>query len=270
MILQKIYHRLTSPCFPRKLRHFAGRIFSGSQATAVPVAGLDELNPRQLLLILAHPDDEIFCSGLVCDCVAREAAVSLLCLSSGEGGITGGHPREQLGAIRRDELRDAAAKLGISSVEFLGYIDPLGTRYRTYPPAHDPAELRAQVRQAVRQSGADTVVTHGSDGEYWHPAHFVLHDTVREVLRDPGFGGIRLLTINAWNPAHPLPKILNRSDPAQLAIDGAGHRNKRLAALRCHASQSCYFEQTSPGGLEGFIDATAQERYRLWDDSPFR
>jgi len=77
--------------------------------------------------------------------------------------------------------------------------------------------------------------------------------------------GIRLLTINAWNPDHPLPKLLNRSDPAHLSIDGAGHRDKRLAALRCHTSQTDYFKEAAQAGLEGFIDATEREQYRLWE-----
>ncbi len=241
------------------------RVFVRNEGPAA--RNLDALDPKRVLLILAHPDDEIFCSGLVCACKAREAWVGLSCMTGGEGGATGGHPRTELGEIRMDELRASARRLGIDSVEFLGYEDPVATEYRTFAPPHDPRKLRGQLRDAIRNARPDTVVTHGSDGEYWHVAHFVLHDAVREALRSREFKSIRFLTMNAWREDHPLPKSLNRRDlpGVILSRDVTGsHRDRRLAALRSHATQAGYFKGLMDGELEAFIDATAVECYRVW------
>jgi N-acetylglucosamine malate deacetylase 2 len=106
--------------------------------------------------------------------------------------------------------------------------------------------------------GAAFAVTHGSGGEYWHPAHLLMH---RALFRAAG-KSCPVLTLHAWQAEHPLPGLLNREDPADLVVDGSDHREQRLAAFRAHRSQEGYFTERGGGRLEGYVDRTAREAFR--------
>ena len=64
-----------------------------------------ETIPGNVLVVVAHPDDEVFCSGLLIQLIERNATVKILCLTKGEGGPTGDTPRNQLGEKRERKLR---------------------------------------------------------------------------------------------------------------------------------------------------------------------
>ncbi|RYD64062.1 MAG: hypothetical protein EOP83_10630, partial [Verrucomicrobiaceae bacterium] len=210
-----------------------------------------------VVAVFAHPDDELFASCLLCELTARDVPFHLVCLTRGEGGITGGTTREELGRIREAELRASAAALGAASVEFLDYIDPLGLAHRTFAPDVSPEDLAARLKTHLEKFKPSLLVTHGSGGEYWHPAHMLIHRAV--FLASEGKHDI--LTIHAWQDGHALPGMLNRDDPADLVIDGTLHRTQRLEAFRAHVSQHHYF--TGHGGsLEGYVGLSAKEAFR--------
>ena len=94
-----------------------------------------------LLLIFAHPDDEAFgCAGVMAAASARGVPVTLITATRGEAGKTG-VPQldtpEILGAVREQELRAAAAAVGVRDVRFLDYRDSgmAGTPENDDPPA---------------------------------------------------------------------------------------------------------------------------------------
>ena len=68
-----------------------------------------------LLIVLAHPDDEIFHGGVLAHLSERGVRVTLACATDGEAGKP--HPSvgpvEDLGALRVEELRLSCARLGI-------------------------------------------------------------------------------------------------------------------------------------------------------------
>src|SRR4051794_6826689 len=81
----------------------------------------------QVVAIFAHPDDEAFTIGGVLSAFAdRGATVTLITATRGEEGEIA-HPSlatpENLGQVREQELLDAAAIMGISSVRFLDFRD---------------------------------------------------------------------------------------------------------------------------------------------------
>ena len=162
--------------------------------------------PGQVDVYLAHPDDETFCSGLLCELVAQGAQVHLVCLTRGEGGRTGGRRREELASVREAEMRVAARELGAASVDFLGFVDPTPRRSLIYAPDVSVNELAQLILRRLRQSNPDWVITHGSSGEYWHPAHILLHRAVAwawaaEAGQRPMEEGreIAFVTFNAWH-----------------------------------------------------------------------
>ncbi len=256
MILSKLWYRLTDPLFYRKRLLQLTRPLR-PKPRPCPVT-LEELLEREgpVVVAIAHPDDELFASGLLCELAERGRGVRIVCLTRGEGGTSGDVTREELGRVREAELRASAALLGVDEVHFLGHVDPVGKEYRVYAPAVSVQALAEQLAPLL--DGAAFVVTHGSGGEYWHPAHLLMHDAVRSVIGK----GCPLLTLHAWQAGHPLPGLLNREDPADLVIDGSGNREQRLAAFRAHRSQEGYFASRGGGSLEGYVDRTVKEAFR--------
>ncbi|MEM8953153.1 MAG: PIG-L deacetylase family protein [Verrucomicrobiota bacterium] len=215
---------------------------------------------QRVLVIFAHPDDEAFCSGLVATLVEAKAEVRFLCMTRGEGGEAAGMDQEEIGAVRERELQDAAEILGVTAVSYLGYVDPAAARSKPLAPVHDVNELTVRIRQAVLAYGATVVVTHGSGGEYWHPAHVCLHDCVKRVAASTPAA---LLTMNAWNPEHPLAGILNQDDLPSYRVDGGAVFQQRLRALEAHGTQRGVFERFCGGTVADFVRATEHESYRL-------
>lgn len=81
----------------------------------------------KLLVVVAHPDDETFGTGSLIARAAQDGAeVVVCCATRGELGEArpGSVPEgRQLGEVRADELRDAAALLGAHQVRLLDFHD---------------------------------------------------------------------------------------------------------------------------------------------------
>lgn len=222
----------------------------------------DEIRDAVLVLI-AHPDDEVFCSGLICHLLARGAEVHLLAFTRGEGGERGGLADHlSLAATREAELHSAAEALGVSSLTFLDYPDPASVEGQLSAPEHDSGELLAEIQGHLERLTVTDLITHGSGGEYWHPAHLCLHRHARILARRNS--GLQLWTFNAWKSDHPLQGILNQDDPAHLSLDGSAYHEQRQRALAAHFSQQSVFERFSKGTLDDFIKLTSQESFRKW------
>ena len=82
---------------------------------------------QHLVVVVAHPDDETFgCGSLIAQASASGARVTVVCATRGEAGER--TPDEAtdhlpLGDVRAQELRDAAAVLGVNEIELLSYAD---------------------------------------------------------------------------------------------------------------------------------------------------
>jgi hypothetical protein len=77
----------------------------------------------RLLIVTAHPDHESFpIGGTVARYASQGVHVTLLCATRGEKGIPGVSAAETA-RIREQELRNAAAQLGVTEVRFLDLID---------------------------------------------------------------------------------------------------------------------------------------------------
>jgi LmbE family N-acetylglucosaminyl deacetylase len=171
--------------------------------------------------------------------------IHLLCATRGEGGETGEPPvcdRQELGLVREQELRCAAEALGIRTVTILNYVDPLvGPDEALFPFECSYDTLVGQIREMIRRVGAEVVLSHGSDGEYGHPAHQLLHRATRDAVR-----------YSAANPlfysfAASVPgiedRLWNDSDPAHLALDIRPWLDAKESAAHCHRSQHALFKR---------------------------
>ena len=262
----KIRQRLSDPVFyEKRFRDFVRpfRKFRDNPKYT-SLADSPVSNADTALLVIAHPDDEVFCSGLLLQLVESGCEIIVACVTRGEGGPTGnGVTREKLGEIREKEMRASCEKLGIHELRFMGHIDPVAKGYRVFAPDVSAKQLAEQLRPFL--TGVDLVISHGSNGEYWHAAHLLVHKAVRIGLSDLHQNEKRLcwLTMLARQPDHAIPKMINWDDEADISLDVSALHEKRLSAFECHATQLKLFEKFARGTHIDFITKTARENYRL-------
>jgi LmbE family N-acetylglucosaminyl deacetylase len=199
-----------------------------------------------LLCLVAHPDDEtILCGGTLALLAARGVDVHVAALTRGEGGEMGEPPltdREHLGQLRESEMVCAVGKLGGKSLTFLGYVDPtVGEGGVLGAPVHDPTLLSGQIIASLKQTSAQVLLTHGTNGEYGHPAHRLMHDMALLAAASLAESAPLVYSFAASYDKHPYPRLTNTDDPADVVVDVSGYLEQKLGAALCHASQNALF-----------------------------
>ena len=217
-----------------------------------------------LVVFHAHPDDEaIATGGTMAKAAADGHRVVLVVATRGERGeVADGYlePGEELWQRRVDETHAAAAVLGVSRVEFLGYVDSgmVGT-----PENDDPASFwQADVDEAARRLAdilvderADVVTAYDENGVYGHPDHIQVHrvgvraaelagtpkvylntvnrDAARQAMADAVAAGVSL-------PGDLRPEDFDIGVDAEritTTVDVVDLVDVKQKAMRCHASQ---------------------------------
>jgi LmbE family N-acetylglucosaminyl deacetylase len=165
--------------------------------------------PLRLMAILAHPDDETLgFGGTLARYAAEGVATSLVTATRGQRGrfgIADVRPSdEEVGRVREQELRDAAAVLGIREVVVLDYLDK-------ELDAAPVGEAVAVITAVIRRLRPDVIVTFPPDGAYGHPDHIAISQlamaaTVAAAAPDP----------RSADPPHRVAKLYFRvSSPAE-------------------------------------------------------
>jgi LmbE family N-acetylglucosaminyl deacetylase len=160
--------------------------------------------PR-LLAVLAHPDDEsLGVGGTLAKYAAEGVEVFLLTATRGDAGRFHGHrPGSSehpgavaLGEIREQELRAAAAALGVRETTVLDYRDSQLDRA-------NPREAIANIAGHLRRIRPDVVVTFGPDGAYGHPDHVAISQftTAATVAAAEAGFAVSKLYFKAWPAA---------------------------------------------------------------------
>lgn len=141
--------------------------------------------PLTLMTVHAHPDDESSSTGGI---LARYAAegirtVVVTCtngeLGDAPGGIKPGEPghdESEVARIRRGELEEACATLGVDHLEMLGYHDSgmVDWEHKDRPDVFCNVAVDvagAQLGALFEQYRPDVVVTYDENGGYDHPDH---------------------------------------------------------------------------------------------------
>jgi LmbE family N-acetylglucosaminyl deacetylase len=234
-----------------------------------------------LLCVTAHPDDEtIFAGALLAMLAAHDTPTHIVCATRGEDGALGDPPvctREELGRVREEELRRAAASLGVHSVHVLGYLNPsyvIDSPELTAFEA-DSAEFERRIHETITQLRPRVIVTHGSQGEYGHPGHVKVHETVirvHERLRTAG-GKVPALYTFAARPEGRHHPNLNDADRAHLLLAVSAWTEQKTAALACHRTQRALFFDTFPHAvtMQDIVLAhgDAECLHRIWTPAVF-
>ncbi len=212
---------------------------------------------RGVLYIGAHPDDEtIMAGGMLAMLHARGVPTFIICVTDGRGGESGGiseaeESREALARIRGEEFRCAAAALGVAGATgstsatgaiLLNYEDPvIGPGEELYGFTVDEETLIQQIVQQITERGVDVVLTHGSDGEYGHPAHIQVHRAVKRAVCEY-VPHVLLYSTSAQIPGVE-DRIMNASDPAHFVLDITPWSEAKLEAMLCHRTQHALFKR---------------------------
>jgi LmbE family N-acetylglucosaminyl deacetylase len=202
---------------------------------------LQETN--HILVIVAHPDDEVFVSGTLCLCSSRGFNVILACATDGGAGSRELIGRFEaidsnldLGAIRRREVALSAWVLGASEVLFLNEPDIPPTGWQTQ--SWDSERLVKCLKQLIRSYQPTMILTHGPRGGYGHPAHRALHDCVMTAARKVSFGGSIFSFCGQVRGAFFSWRFDDLSD---VLIDVRRFRRRREASLSYHQSANEFF-----------------------------
>jgi len=144
-----------------------------------------------LLLVYAHPDDEIGNSGAMMKAKAHGHRVVLVTATRGEVGeiynMDEDASRPRLAEIRTEELRAADEIIGVDRQEFLGYRDSgmVDTPDNKDPRSFHQARLdegAGRLAVILREERPDVVVTFADDGVYGHPDHIKAHRVTNAAL----------------------------------------------------------------------------------------
>lgn len=237
-----------------------GRSIFAEPDVAVATNVTEALNAQRIVLVFAHPDDEITATELISRAVEEGAFVATVTATRGEAG-TQFPPivvQEHLGVIREGELRRHGFALGLDEQIVLGLPDG------GVAEAMSEAQLTARVLEELVRLEPDAVVSfHPPSGVSLHPDHMAIGRAALAatqayarqrgeavtlaytLVSRPGtrrFGGERYARVADLQP-----------DPDfALNIDAS----LKTRAWRIHASQADYLRETT--GVPAWL------LYRLW------
>jgi N-acetylglucosamine malate deacetylase 1 len=141
--------------------------------------------PRKLLVVVAHPDDEVLgCGGTISEVNARGGEVMILILS--EGATTQYPNQPDLVEQKREEAEAALDVLGGGE---LRRVDLPDMRMGLVPPA----DVSAPISAAIEDMEPDWVVTHHASD--LNADHRVVHEATRVATRPSRRSAVALLTM---------------------------------------------------------------------------
>jgi len=142
---------------------------------------MSDTRRASLLVVLAHPDDEIFHGGVLAHLSERGVRVTLVCATDGEAGTP--HPSmgpiEDLGALRVEELKLSCERLGLEPPILLRFHDSARKERQRHDDPHalanvDMLDVEAAVRGVIADVRPQVILTCEPHGGYYHPDHLAI------------------------------------------------------------------------------------------------
>jgi LmbE family N-acetylglucosaminyl deacetylase len=197
-----------------------------------------EWRPGRFMVIVAHPDDADFGpAGTAAAWIGGGSRGWLVCCTSGDAG--GEDPEIDpmvLGAAREREQRRAAEVIGYDGVTFLH--QPDGALVNDLP-------LREMLVREIRAFRPDAVIC--GDPETWFyggaGVNHTDHRAASAAAVDAVFPAARNPMSFPWlarngSAAHRVRRLyLTSSNAANVWVDVSAAAERKIEALRCHASQ---------------------------------
>jgi N-acetyl-1-D-myo-inositol-2-amino-2-deoxy-alpha-D-glucopyranoside deacetylase len=157
---------------------------------------MTSIRRASLLVVLAHPDDEIFHGGMLMHSSQQGVRVTLVCATNGEAGKS--HPSvgavDDLGSLRIEELRLSCNRLGIDPPVLLGFHDSARGERQRHGDARalanvDMLEVEAAIRRVIEDVSPQVLLTFDPHGGYYHPDHLAVHRATTAAFFSSGVMG---------------------------------------------------------------------------------
>ncbi len=238
-----------------------------------------------LLVVYAHPDDEVFHSGILANSSDRGARVTLACATAGEAGKA--HPSlgtvSDLASVRTEELRLSCSRLGIEPPLFLGFHDSARKERQRHDDPRalanvDMLEVEAALRRIIEDVKPHVILTFEPHGGYYHPDHVAVHRATTAAFFTSGvmgadapqrlFYGAMLRDVFLTFAEKSRGRgILDGLDPDVFAtatemiavsFDATAYMERKLSALAAHRSAFGVTEELlrdPPVGVAQMLDA---------------
>lgn len=195
------------------------------------------MKPTDILAVIAHPDDELLCAGIVAHHVRHGRSAAIAVVTDGAGGRACYDlqmPPTRLAQVRHDEMLNSARALGVAHVEFLGFTDG-GAVSKLGDSSESVTE---KISKTINMLSPGIVLTHGPDGEYGHPHHkAVCRCTTQAVQAMSARQRPALYYCAAFWPEAPLSRC-NRSVLADYVFPVFGRNyDARRQVMLSHVSQ---------------------------------
>jgi len=191
------------------------------------IRSLRDVVMNRIMVFAPHPDDDILgCGGSIAKHAAQGHQVITVFMTSGEAGSLS-YSRDELGRLRENEARQAAALLGVKDTVFLGNPDGFLEFNR---------DNLISIMTLLRSQKPDAVyLPHHLDG---NEDHRVTNKLVLDACRRAGgpwfpecpgdpWGVKTILAYEIWTPLQEVSYIEDITPYMELKLD----------ALRLHASQ---------------------------------
>lgn len=192
---------------------------------------------ERVLVVMAHPDDVDFgAAGTVAKLTDAGVEVVYCLVTDGQaGGFDHSIPRDDMATIRRGEQTEAAAKVGVTRLEFLGHMD--GSVVADLDLRHDISAVIRAVRPQVvitQHPVRNLDSTYGS-----HPDHIATGEATMAAVypdaRNPfAFPGRSVAELEAWSVDEVWIPF---GTDGQGVIDITDQLDRKIEALMCHRSQ---------------------------------
>jgi LmbE family N-acetylglucosaminyl deacetylase len=225
-----------------------------------PASAQDQAATRQqVLVVVAHPDDELFMAPAIAALARQGAEVAIYYATAGDAGpgVSGLAPGDELAERRIDEAWCAVEALGIAVLIGGEHGDgKLGVAAH-----HEGSPARALAESLQRQLDlTDLVLTWGPDGGYGHADHRMVSALATQTVQAmPAATRPNLLYVGIpTGQRPPVPQMADwaETDPALLTetipytpVDLEAAK----AAAACHETQ---FDQATRAGMMALFDAT--------------
>lgn len=190
--------------------------------------------PLKLLLIVPHPDDEVYgAAGTLMDLLDEGHPCGLVTLTRGEAGRTLGlcDGPEELARMRAAELRACLDVIGLTVHEQFDFPD----KHLAEQPFGPLVEV---AREAMRRHRPEIVLTFPPNGSNGHPDHVTTHRAVRGAWETlPKDERPRLWYYASDTP--PDNEALRAAWlPPNIRRDVSHHVTRKLQAIACHRTQA--------------------------------
>ena len=196
---------------------------------------MTDTNPRlKLLLIVPHPDDEVYgASGTLMDFIEDGHTVGLVTLTRGEAGRTLGlcETPEELARLREVELRACLDVIGVQVHEQLSFPD----KSLKDQPLDD---LIAAARSAMQRHRPETVLAFPPNGSNGHPDHVTAHKAVKAAWDSLPESERPVLWYYASETPPENEALRDTWIAPNIKRDVSRHITRKLQAIACHRTQA--------------------------------